>query len=53
VQMRFIGDLDPHGGKCIRQLVRDCIAHGHVACDYGSAVRQSRVARLGSVNQAG
>jgi hypothetical protein len=42
VQMRFIGHLDPHGGKRSRQLVRNRIARAHFACAYGSAIRSSR-----------
>ena len=42
VQMRFIGHLDPHGGKCSHQLLRNRIAGAHFACAYGSAIRPSR-----------
>jgi hypothetical protein len=42
VQMRFIGHIDPHGGKCSRQLLRNRIAGAHFACAYGSAIRPSR-----------
>jgi hypothetical protein len=42
VQMRFIGHLDPDGGKCSHQLLRNRIAGTHFACAYGSAIRPSR-----------